>query len=140
MSEEDTRALLSSPDITEALVRRIDAGYTVIILGASCKPFAEQGFLPAVVATAAPLTHTAPSAEVTYAFPAEPSVRLLRNPLMAISPEGDAPSCLMTLRLADGTAVPDGFTGREGKVLGILNGVDTALLPLLCQNSFSLEI
>ena len=142
MSEEDTRTLLASADIAEALDRRIDMGYPVVVLGDACKPFAESGFLPEAVAAAETLPVGAvaatATASVTYAFPAEPSVRMLRAPLRALpSASADIP-CLMTLRLPDGTAVSDGFIGREGKVLGILNGVDTTVLPLLRNSGFEI--
>mgnify|MGYP007115432231 CR=1 FL=1 len=35
-----------------------------------------------------------------------------------------------------GKDIPDGFTGRDSKVLGLLNGLDAFLLPLLRGKRF----
>ena len=115
----------------------MDMGYPVIVLGESCKPFAEHGLLPSPLASVARTSLPAPTttATVTYAFPAEPSVRLLRAPLLTPDRACDLPS-LMSIRLPDGRIIPDGFISENGKILGIFNGVDTTLLPLLRQHSF----
>ncbi len=137
MSEADTRTLLSDPSVLDSLNRLIDIGYPVIVLGESCKVFAEHGFLPAALTHMQSLPIARRKATVTYAFPAEPSTRLLRGRLLSASAIADARH-LLTLRLSDGTSVPDGFVGRNGRVLGILNGVDTTLLPLLRKHSFEI--
>lgn len=137
LSEADTRSLLAEPSVWATLNRLMDMGYPVIVLGESCKPFAEHGLLPAPLASVARISLPAPTttATVTYTFPAEPSVRLLRAPLLTPDRAGDLPS-LMSIRLPDGRIIPDGFISENGKILGIFNGVDTTLLPLLRQHSF----
>ncbi len=132
MSEDDTRMLLSEPTVLEALTRLTDLGYSILVLGDSCKPFAEAGLLPAALTKIKPLSTAGTTATVTYTFPADAATRLLRRNLLTPAGrlnEGD--KHLLTLRLSDGTAIPDGFVGRQGKVLGLLNGVDTAVLPCL---------
>ena len=65
--------------------------------------------------------------------------RLLRSDLLTpISLPGEENSHLLTLRLSDGTVIPDGFVGRNGKVLGLLGGIDTSLLPTLYKNNFEI--
>ncbi len=137
LGEADTRALLAEPAVSEAFTRLMDLGYPVIVLGESCRAFAECGLLPAALASATvtPLPVGTQTATVAYSFPAEPSVRLLRAPLLTPAEGVDIPS-LMRIRLPDGRVIPDGFISENGQVLGILNGVDTTLLPLLRQHKF----
>ncbi len=137
MSEEDTRTLLSESAVVDSLNRLIDMGHPVIVLGESCKPFAELGFLPTALASLKAIPVKDPTATVTYTFPAEPATRPLRGELLTLQESmGNRP--LLTLRLSNGTSISDGFVGRNGKVLGILNGVDTTLLPLLRKHNFEI--
>ena len=135
MSEADTRMLLFHPTVAETLRRMIDMGYPVIVLGQSCKPFAEQGFLPPALASVRELPLNQATATVTYTFPAEPSTRLIRGKLLALQESADARH-LLDIRLPGGATIPDGFVSRDGKVLGILNGVDTTILPILRKHNF----
>ena len=131
MSEEDTRLLLAQTPIAHALTERIAAGRTVAVLGESCKPFAELGLLPAALTRLSDIPAPA-SVTAEYRHGASPALRLPRASLLI--PAGDNAShipCLMTLRLPDGTVIPDGFTDGSGRVLGLLNGMDTTVLPLL---------
>ena len=137
MSETDTRMLLFHPSVAEALHRRMDMGYPVIVLGQSCKPFAEQGLLPPALASVREIPSNQATATVTYTFPAEPSTRLIRGRLLAPRDMTDSRH-LLTIRPSDGPSVPDGFVGCDGKVLGILNGVDTTVLPLLRKHNFEI--
>ena len=138
MNEEDTRTLLSEPAVTETLTELIGKGYPVIVLGQSCKPFAELGYLPAALSSIRTVSVNPPTATVTYSFPAEPSTRLLRGDLLSVC-ETTGEKTLLTVHLPDGTLIPDGFTGKDGKVLGILNGVDTTVLPLLRKHNFEIQ-
>ena len=193
LSHTETRLLLESPPVLAALERRVEMGYPVIVLGEACRAFAQYGLLPEALGEITDLTPAAKTATVTYRFPAEPSVRLLRGRLLAVkdpapreadgqadngmavtptdaskpprarfslaglftrstpySPAGAAsgeipaapvaekPTALLALRLPDGTTVPDGFVGKNKRVLGLLNGMDTATLPLLAKHSFDL--
>ncbi|MBQ3507449.1 MAG: hypothetical protein IJA91_02765, partial [Clostridia bacterium] len=137
MSEEDTRTLLSESAVVDALKRMIDMGYPVIVLGQSCTPFAELGFLPTALASVKSISPKDSTATITYSFPAEPATRLLRGELLSLR-ETIGNRSLLSIRLADGTVIPDGFTGKDGKVLGILNGVDTTILSVLCRHSFEI--
>lgn len=137
MSEEDTRTLLSEPSVTMALTDLIDMGYPIIVLGQSCKPFAEHGFLPTVLTTVRVIPTKDSAATVTYSFPADPSTRPLRGDLLSVR-ETTGDKTLLTIRLSDGTVIHDGFTGKGGKVLGILNGVDTTVLPILRKHNFDI--
>ncbi len=140
MSYADTRLLLSEPAVREALERRMDMGYSVLVLGESCRVFAEWGFLPHSLLELRSLADPPTAATVTYSIPAEPAVRLLRTPpLVPASLENaSAEPHILTLRLPDGTQIPDGFMGRGGRVLGLLNGLDTAVLPCLQALRFHL--
>ncbi len=131
MSEADTRLLLEQVPIANALAERIAAGRPLAVLGESCKPFAELGLLPDALTELSAVTASA-SVTVEYRHGASPTRRLLRTPLLIPAGVGasDLPG-LMTLRLPDGKEIPDGFTNGDGRVLGFLNGLDTALLPLL---------
>ena len=133
--QEDTRTLLANPTVLDSLNHLMDIGYPIIVLGESCKVFAEYGFLPADLMHMQSLPITRRKATVTYAIPAEPSARLLRGRLLSAPVPHDLRH-LLTLRFPDGTAIPDGFAGRNGKVLGILNGVDTTILPVLRKHTF----
>lgn len=137
MSEADTRMLLFHPTVAEALHRMIDMGYPVIVLGQSCKPFAEQGLLPSVLASVGEISVKQSTATVTYTFPAEPSTRLIRGRLLAPK-ETAAIRHLLNIRLPGGVTIPDGFISTNGKVLGILNGVDTTVLPILRKHNFEI--
>lgn len=199
LSDSETRLLLESPPVLEALERRVDMGYPVIAMGESCGVFARYGLLPEALEEITDLSPAEKTATVTYRFPAEPSVRLLRGRLLAVkdpAPQGadgqadrggdadgqtsaaqapaskpprarfslaglftrsapippaeaaseaipaapvvEKPTALLALRLSDGTTVPDGFVGKNKRVLGLLNGMDTATLPLLNKSSFDL--
>ena len=131
LSEKETRLLLEQAPIREALESIIEIGYSVVVLGEACRVFAEYGLLPSALRS----THVLPSADratVTYTSPADAATRLLRAPVLV--PQGtDTLPHLLTLHLPDGTHAPDGFTGKGGKVLGLLNGIDTAVLPLLTK-------
>ena len=139
MNEEDTRLVLSAPAVAEALRRRVEKGWSMLVLGESCKVFAEWGFLPSALVD----TRIIPAngyATVTYSFPSEPSARCLRTPLLASDDLQDGMTAphLLTLHLPDGTAIPDGFVGCGGKVLGLLNGLDTTVLPRIGWYNFTL--
>lgn len=138
MSEEDTRTLLAEPSVTKTLTDLIGMGYPIIVLGQSCKPFAEHGFLPTVLTTVRVIPAKDATATVTYSFPAEPSTRPLRGDLLSVCETTGDPT-LLTIRLSDGTAIHDGFIGKDGRVLGILNGVDTTILPLLRRHNFGIQ-
>jgi hypothetical protein len=140
MNEGDTRLLLSHPSVEEALRRRLERGWCVLVLGGACKPFAERGLLPACLLELQDLTDAGGQATVTYGFPAEPATRLLR--VAPLSPADPADALghrhLLELRLPDGRVIPDGFVGCGEQVLGLLNGVDTTLLPCLRGGHFTL--
>ncbi len=133
MKAEDTRLLLSHLAVTEALHRRVAHGQLTIVLGESCKPFAEHGLLPAALLAVDTIRTTADCATVTYTFPASPSTRLIRTPLLApVHPDSATVARhLLTLHLPDGRIIPDGFSGAQGTVLGLLNGLDTETLTRL---------
>ncbi len=130
MNESDTRLLLSHPSVMEALRRRIDHGWLTLALGESCKPFAELGLLPPSLLTVDTVHPTSDSVTVTYAFPSAPSTRLVRTSLLAPlqTDTADTERHLLALHLPDGRIIPDGFSGAQGKVLGMLNGLDTPTL------------
>ena len=140
MNEGDTRLLLSDPAVVEALRRRVENGWSSLVLGESCKPFAELGLLPAPLLDVHALPIRADRATVTYTFPAEPSSRLLRTSPLSPAVLSDALNAphILTLHLPDGTAIPDGFIGSDGKVLGLLNGLDTTVLPKVGFNNYTL--
>lgn len=127
MNEGDTRLLLAQPAVEAALRHHTETGKSILVLGESCKPFAELGLLPPSLLTVQRLPARGTRATVTYTVPEEPATRLPRADLLA--PADLIPamedSHLLTLHLPDGTAVPDGFLGCDGKVLGLLNGLDT---------------
>ncbi len=139
MSERDTRLVLSEPAVAEALCRRVENGWSILVLGESCKVFAEWGFLPSALADTR-IIPAADRATVTYSFPAEPAARCLRTPLLAPADLREAVTAphILTLHLPDGTAIPDGFVGCGGKVLGLLNGLDTTVLPKIQWYNFTL--
>jgi hypothetical protein len=136
MSEGDARMLLAEPSVLDSLNRLTEWGSPILVLGEACKPFAEHGFLPACLAD---LTAVRPAAgtaaTVTYRTAADSATRPLRGRLLAPA-SADGQSSLLTLHLPDGTRIPDGFTGRDSKVLGLLNGLDAFLLPLLRGKRF----
>jgi hypothetical protein len=133
MNEEDTRVLLSHPTVVEALRRRVACGRLTIVLGESCKPFAERELLPAALLTLKRFSTSVASVTVTYAFPAAPSTRPIRTDLLAPEHADMAAGSrhLLTLHLPDGRPIPDGFSGGGGTVLGLLNGADTEILSRL---------
>ena len=140
MSEADTRLLLSEPAVREALERVMNFGYSVLVLGESCRVFAEWGYLPPALRELRTLTDSPASAMVTYSLPIEPATRLLRTEPLTPADTLSALSLprVLTLHLPDGTQIPDGFIGGEGRVLGLLNGLDTAVLPCLQALRFRL--
>lgn len=136
MSEADARMLLSEPAVVDALTRLTAYGYPFIVLGSACKPFAELGFLPAPLSHVEAIPTAGTPVTVTYRHPVDAVTRLPRTDLLApVGDMGEVKS-LLTLTLSDGTTVPDGFVGQDGKVLGLLNGVDTATVPLLRKHTF----
>ena len=140
MNGGDTRLLLSHPSVSEALRLRLERGGTVLVLGESCKPFAELGFLPAALTQIVAIPVASARATALYSFPAEPSARHIRVPLSAAAIPEAATSAphVLTLHVSGGIAIPDGFVGGGGKVLGLLNGVDSTILSRIGQSDFSL--
>lgn len=112
----------------------------MLVLGESCQVFAEWGYLPSALRELRAATDRPASAMVTYSLPAEPAVRLLRRDLLVPANLQAALSepHILTLHLPDGTQIPDGLIGRGGCVLGLLNGLDTAVLPCLQDLRFRL--
>lgn len=138
LNEGDTRLLLSHPAVEKAIRARLERGGTVLVLGESCKPFAELGLLPPCLLHLKAIPPAGGQATVTYSFPAEPSTRLLRvHPLSPMDPASHPDRPMLELRLPDGQVIPDGFIGCEGQVLGLLNGVDTALLSRVRASRFT---
>jgi hypothetical protein len=133
LSEADTRLLLEQAPIREALERTVSHGYSVIALGQSCTVLAEYGLLPRELTRVTTLPTDADTATVTYSLPEDSVTRILRGPLMTAEAAAGLPH-LLTLHLPDGTRVPDGFTGRDGRVLALLNGVDTGVLQAVSEN------
>lgn len=136
MNEGDTRLLLSHVSICEALRLRVVSGGSILVLGESCKPFAELAFLPAALTQTDSVATDAARATVLYSFPSEPSARLVRTSLLT-APAAEAAPHVLTLHLPDGTAIPDGFIGCDGKVLGLCNGLDTTVLSRIGRSDFS---
>ena len=135
MSTEDTRLLLTEPAIVSALEKRLELGYPIIALNGACAAFAEVGLLPSVLkrATAIPtagleITSVCSSTGIT-------ATRIPQADLHTFAMGVDA-SALVTMTLPDERTISDGFTGGGGKVLGLLNGVDHASLPLLFARTF----
>ena len=135
MNTEDTRMLLSEPTIVSALEERLKIGYPIIALNGACAAFAEVGLLPSALKKTATIptvgkeiTSACSSTQIT-------TTRIPQADLQSFAIGVDS-SALVTLTLADGTAISDGFTGGGGKVLGLLNGVDHASLPLLFAHTF----
>ncbi len=136
MSEEEAAFVLSQTSIRDALDTRLARGGTVVVLGEACRAFAAYGYLPAKLSETRSIA-AAGTAEVTYhgiMASAPRTVRLLRAPLL--TPVCGEVHHLLALTLSDGTVVPDAFVGSGGRVLGIFNGVDSTLEPLLHRTRF----
>jgi hypothetical protein len=139
LNETDTRLLLGNPAVFKALCRRLENGWSILVLGESCKVFAEYGFLTAELLTTPAVPVEGHLATVTYSFPADPSVRALRGDLLAPAIQtATGAHHLLTLHLPDGTRIHDGFVGGNGHILALLNGLDTATLPLVQRDPFTL--
>ncbi len=140
MSEHDAALLLTQESIRAAVETHIAAGGRCVVLGPACRAFAAHGFLPRgltktrVMPTVAPM-HVAYT-DTTDAGIAD-AIRVSRGVLLA--PATDDLPHLLTLTPTDGEDIPpvhDGFVGRDGAVLGLLNGVDSTLEPLLHASKF----
>ena len=132
-----TNVDIAATDIREALNRKIHLGYSVIVLGEACQAFAKWGFLPTCLEDLTAVETAPETATVVYHFEADVATRLLRCPPLA--PRDDAVDFphLLTLHLPDGQTIPDGFTYRDSRVLGLVNGLDVTLLSRLrCRNRF----
>jgi hypothetical protein len=137
MSYAHAEMMLSEPTVREALNRKIHLGYSVIVLGEACQAFAKWGFLPTCLEDLTAVETAPETATVVYHFEADVATRLLRCPPLA--PRDDAVDFphLLTLHLPDGQTIPDGFTHRDSRVLGLVNGLDVTLLSRLrCRNRF----
>ena len=141
LNREDTRLLLSHPDVMDSLRRRCANGWSTLALGDSCAVFAEYGLLPATLAQTRVLPRDGHTATVTYPFPAPSATRLLRADLLTPANTAEAMETrhLIELELPNGARIPDGFVSADGKVLGLLNGLDTTLLPRAQQPVFDLS-
>ncbi len=132
MSAHDARLLLNAPAVREAVERKIAAEIPILVLGDACRVFAEEGYLPDALTALSVIPRPGSHALVTYRIPDArhediehaPVTRLVRRPLLSPAMEIAADRTYMTLTFADGRVIPDGFLGREGCVLGVLNGVD----------------
>ncbi len=134
-SAEDARRLLTNPAIRTGLDEKLSGGYSFIVCGDACRAFAEYGYLPAVLAELTEIPAAGQDADVTYRIPIDisaPITRLVRRDLL--TPKTPLPS-LLTLTLPAGGTVLDGFLGCNGQVLGILNGVDAALVSLILMHT-----
>ncbi len=133
MSESDARLLLAEPHVYAAVERIMDMGYPIIVLGEACRAFADHGFLPATLSHLTVLPAAGQTAEVTYRFPGIPvpsATRLVRRDLLTPH-EIESVEAFLTVTLSNGQSIPDAFIGREGLVLGVLNGLDTALIDFI---------
>lgn len=137
MSYAHAEMMLSEPTVREALNRKIHLGYSVIVLGEACRAFAKWGFLPPCLEDLTAIEAASKTATVIYRFEADSATRLLRcAPMAPCNGAQDLPH-LLTLHLPDGQTIPDGFTYRDSRVLGLVNGLDVTLLPRLrCRNRF----
>ncbi len=136
MSESDARLLLASDAVRSALDARLGEGRTVLVMGDACLAFAACGYLPLcpVHVTRRPYSGTAAVSYHGMLASSLPSTRLVRSTLLI--PEGEEAPHLLTLTLPDGTTVPDGFPGAEGRVLGLLNGLDAVMEACLDRDNF----
>jgi len=141
MNREDTRLLLSSPEVVDALRHHGEMGWSTLVLGESCSVFAENGLLPEALLQTRPLAIDVRTATVTYSFPAESVTRLFRSPPLAPTSTDEAMKIrhLLELHLPDGTVIPDGFISANGKILGLLNGLDTSILKKVQWFDFHLN-
>ncbi len=126
MSADDAKKLLAEPTVREQLEKTVGMGYGVLVLGEACAAFAEAGLLPAEIADLRELT-APPTVAVDYhpVLEAQPATRLVRRALLAAARPVEG-THLLTLRLPDGKELPDGYLGGGGRVLGLLNGLDSA--------------
>jgi hypothetical protein len=135
MNAEDTRMLLSEPAVLAALEHHLELGYPVVALNGACSVFAEMGLLPTALQEITTIPAVGQETVATCSPTGKTATRIPRAPLLAPVEETDTTS-LVTLTLPDGRTVSDGFTGRDGKVLGLLNGLDTTAAPLLFARTF----
>lgn len=133
----DTRLLLENATIRAALEQRLEYGYAVVVLNEACSVFAEYGFLPACLGELNTYPAIGCEVTVTYSHTPKPATRVPRGSLKTPARDGDTVPALLTLTLPDGTRLPDGFVGRDGRVLGLVNGLDAATVPLLLDSDFS---
>lgn len=139
MSEEDARILLSEPVILTALEHRSEMGYPTVALNGACSAFAEKGLLPAALSAIESLPSEGQEVVAVCASTGKTVTRMSRADLLIPAEASDAPA-LVTLTLPDGRTVSDGFTGRDGKVLGLLNGLDDASVSLLFRHTFENDL
>ncbi len=130
MSRTDAHLLLAREELRARLDRHLATGGRFIVLGEACATFAAYGYLPEALATLRTIPFTG-TVRVDYPAltDASPADRMIRGLLMA--PHEEIEDALCTLTLPDKTVLPDGFVGRAGSVLGLLDGVDHTLEPLL---------
>ena len=137
MSRVHAELILAEPTVREALNRKIHLGYSVIVLGEACQAFAKWGYLPPCLERLTTVDPAPKTATVVYGFEADCATRLLRCPPLAPRESADAYPHLLTLHLPNGQAIPDGFTHRDSRVLGLVNGLDvTTLSRFRCRNRF----
>ncbi len=135
MNTEDARMILSEPTVLATLERRLELGYPVIALCEACPVFAEMGLLPSALKNITTVPASGREIAAVCVPTGKTVTRMPRADLLSPAEEPDTPT-LVTLTLPNGEIIPDGFTGRDGKVLGLLNGLDTAAAPLLFTHTF----
>ncbi len=130
LNDKDARLLLDDQRVREVLDRRLAGDGRILVLGEAVSAFAACGYLPEGLSTLTAAAYTGPARADYIGVSFSPSaIRLVRRTLL-VPAETDAPH-LLTLTLPDGTVVPDGFVGHDGRVCGLLNGVDALVEPLL---------
>ncbi len=135
MSESDARLLLAYPEVRASLDAKRTAGGLIVVLGEACAAFAEMGLLPNALRELATIPVAANThASVVYTFRDTPTTRLVRCDLLASTGVNDAIS-LMNLTLPNQTTVADAYLSTDGRVLGILNGLDPALVGLIRRSA-----
>ena len=141
LSRADTLLLFAHPEVADAFLRRAENGYPTLVLGESCSVFADHGLLPQALTGILSLPYGGQTAAATYAFSAEAATRLFRADPLSSADTASAMNVphLLELTLPDGTVIPDGFIPEGCRTLGLLNGLDTAVLARIQQLGFSLS-